>query len=153
MKLDIGCGDFKKEGFLGVDPYMATADYQAPMWELPFPDSSIEEIYSSHALEHISKFEVVPTLTEWQRVIIPGCSIEIHVPDLRWCCQQWLQRQSTDWFMDILFGLQTHPGEFHKTGFTPEIMKRYLVEAGLKLIDHRVVDSHGQPTLVFVATK
>lgn len=152
MKLDIGCGDFKREGYLGVDPFVAT-DYQAPMWELPFEDDSIEAIYSSHALEHISKFEVPLTLDEWRRVLMPGGAIEIHVPDLRWCCEQWLARQGTDWYLDTLFGMQNHPGEFHKTGFTPDILRRYLVDAGLRVINEGAIESHGQPTLCFMVTK
>lgn len=152
MRLDIGCGTFKRQGFIGVDPY-AEADVHASMWSLPFPDDSIEEIYSSHALEHIGKFEVLDTLKEWRRILRPGGKIEIQVPDLRWCCQQWLARQTTDWYLDILFGMQNHPGEFHKTGFTPAIMFDYLKAAGLVLLDEGTIDSHGQPTLCFMVTK
>lgn len=152
MKLDIGCGIYKREGYSGVDPFVET-DYCAPMWALPFPDSSIEGIYSSHALEHIGKAQVVPTLTEWGRVIIPAHDIIIQVPDLRWCCEQWLRRQTDDWYMDIIFGGQGHDGEFHKTGFTPELMRKYLSASGLFLRREGVIDSHGQPTLEFVVTK
>lgn len=152
MKLDIGCGDFKREGFTGVDPFVET-DIQADMWAIPLPDSSVDEIYSSHSLEHISKFQVVPTLTEWKRLIKPGGKIEIQVPDLVWCCEQWLARQSTDWYLDTLFGMQNHPGEFHKTGFTFGIMQGYLNEVGLILLHNATISSHGQPTLVFIATK
>lgn len=152
MKLDIGCGEFKREGYTGVDPYIET-DIQAFMWALPLPDDSVEEIYTSHALEHVSKFEVPLALVEWKRVIIAGGLIEIQVPDLKWCCEQWLARQSTDWYMDILFGQQIHAGEFHKTGFTLPIMQRYLDEVGLILADYKVIESHGQPTLDFFVTK
>lgn len=152
MKLDIGCGDFKRDGFLGVDAFVDT-DFKAPMWAIPLPDHSVDEIYSSHALEHVGKFQVVPTLREWARIIKPDGLITIQVPDLRWCCQQWLARQTTDWYLDILFGMQNHEGEFHKTGFTPEIMQSYLSEAGLTLLKSHTVESHGQPTLEFIITK
>lgn len=152
MKLDIGCGTFKRDGFLGVDPHVDT-DFQAPMWQLPFEDSSIEEIYSSHALEHIGKAQVVPTLAEWKRVIIPGGLITIQVPDLRWCCEQWLRRQSNDWYLDIIFGGQGHEGEFHRTGYTPELMHQYVAQAGLFQKREEVIESHGQPTLQFLVTK
>lgn len=152
MKLDIGCGTFKREGYTGVDYYVET-DIQAPMWAIPLPDNSVDEIYSSHALEHVGKFDVVPTLMEWKRLIRPGGTIELHVPDLRWCCERWLAHQSTDWYMDILFGMQNAEGEYHKTGFTPDIMQRYAANSGLLLVKHGVVESHGQPTLVFFMTK
>lgn len=152
MRLDIGCGTFKRDGYLGVDPYVDT-DFRAPMWQLPFEDSSVDEIYSSHSLEHVGKAQIVPTLVEWRRVIVPRGIIAIQVPDLRWCCEQWLKRQTNDWYMDIIFGGQGHDGEFHKTGFTPELMHIYLQQANLFLMRETVIDSHGQPTLEFVATK
>lgn len=152
MRLDIGCGTFKREGFTGVDAHVDT-DIKAEMWAIPLPDESVDEIYSSHALEHISKFEVVPTLREWYRLLKPNGTAVIEVPDLVWCCQNWLSRQSNDWHMDVLFGMQNHPGEFHKTGFTPALMAAYLQGAGLTLTSYTTIDSHGQPTLQFHVMK
>lgn len=154
MRLDIGCGTFKREGFVGVDiEPTVKPDICAPMWDIPLGDSEVDEIYSSHALEHLAKAEVVPTLTEWRRILKAGGVATIEVPDLRWCCENWLFRQSNDWHMDTIFGNQEHPGEFHKTGFTPAIMEQYLKQAGLTLLSQRTIDSHGQPTLVFEVQK
>lgn len=152
MKLDIGAGKFKKEGFLGVDPF-TDADINAPMWSIPVPDNSVDEIYSSHSLEHIGKREVVPTLREWKRILKPFAFAVIEVPDLVWCCKNWLFRQTNDWHLDVLFGNQEHDGEFHKTGFTVPIMQGYLNEAGLELVSSQTIQSHGQDTLQFVVRK
>ena len=113
----------------------------------------MSEIYSSHSWNSQGKFEVVPTLKEWRRLLVPGGTALIEVPDLVWCVKNWLWRQSTDWHLDVLFGMQNHPGEFHKTGFTPAIMAGYLREAGLELVSQTTIDSHGQPTLQFVVRK
>ena len=154
IRLDVGCGPFKREGFTGVDiDPTCNPDIVAPMWAIPLPDSSVDVLYSSHALEHVSKFEVMPTLSEWRRLLKPGGLMTIEVPDLAWCCQNWLWRRSNDWHMDVLFGQQTAPGEFHKTGFTPELMAVYLQQASLILLSQTTVDSHGQPTLHFEVTK
>lgn len=154
MKLDIGCGNSPREGFQGVDKFIhAYGIMQNDMWDLPFGDNSIDRIYCSHALEHIEKAKIVPTLKEWRRVIKPTGEIEILVPDLEWCCHQWLVHKSNDWWMDILFGNQEHPGEFHKTGFTYDIMKRYIFMAGLVLLHSTTVWSHEQATLQFIMRK
>lgn len=130
INLNIGSGERSKNPeWLGVDPY-TDADIQAFMWDLPFKDNSIDHIYCSNALEHISKFQVVPTLLEWKRVLKPGGKIKIVVPDLEWACRYWVEHQNVNWAMDILYGHQRHEGEYHRTGYSPDILKVYLEAAG-----------------------
>jgi predicted SAM-dependent methyltransferase len=148
MKLDMGAGAFPREGYVTVDAY-TEADIRAPMWDVGLEDGCAETIYSCHALEHVAKAEVVPTLREWARLLKPGGYIEIIVPDLEWCCKEWLVWQTNGWHMDILFGGQGHAGEFHKTGFTFNLMQAYAAEAGLRIERFERVDSHGQPSLYF----
>lgn len=80
MRLDIGCGVSKKEGFAGVDRLLlpgvdVVADLEAP---LPFAADSIDEIHSKSVLEHIEKLETV--LGEFHRVTKAGGRIHIEVP-------------------------------------------------------------------------
>lgn len=156
IRLDIGAGEYPEEGFQTVDvnPDM-NPDICAPMWEIPVPNSSVDVIMSNHALEHVTKFQVVPTLLEWKRIIKPAPEglIVIRVPDLAWCCKAWLQHQQTDWWMDLIFGMCTTEGEQHRTGFTVPIMTKYIEDAGLVLANQYQIDSHGQPTLVFICQK
>lgn len=150
MNLDIGCGRSPLPGYTGVDVVPeVNPDICAPMWDIPLPDSSVNRIFSAHALEHVAKNRVVEVLREWKRLLAPNGTIEIRVPDLVWCCTNWLQHQTNDWHMDTLFGNQQHPGEFHHTGFTRPIMEQYLQAAGLKLDRFEEMWSHSQNTLVF----
>lgn len=155
IRLDIGCGlpANTMQGYTGVDPFVDTADIQAPMWRLPFEDDTITAIMCSHALEHIAKDMIVPSIREWGRVIIPGGEIEIHVPDLKWCLEQWLNIGGTGWELDCIFGNQEHEGEFHKTGFTKDILAQYVRRAGLKITAQSTMFSHNQPTIVIKCTK
>ena len=156
LRLDIGSGDNPREGFTGVDLYSdAEGIVNAPMNALPFPDESVDEIYSSHALEHIGKYEVVPTLHEWWRVMKWNARLTIEVPDLTWVCKNWLSRQTNDWHMDAIFGDQSTPGQYHKTGFTRKIMYGYLEQAGFenREVMSAIVWSHEQDCLVFTLTK
>lgn len=154
MKLDIGCGIFKQEGYTGVDVDQSTnPDICAPMWNIPLPDGSVDEIFSSHALEHVTKFQVVLVLQEWKRLLKPGGVAVIRVPDLAWCCRAWLEHPQTDWWMDIIFGQCTSEGEQHRTGFTNQIMLDYLAQAGLYPRSYHTIESHGQPTLEFIVMK
>jgi len=56
VKIDLACGDNKKEGFLGVDVAETSSvdiihDLNQYPW--PFEDNSVDEINCSHYVEHI----------------------------------------------------------------------------------------------------
>jgi SAM-dependent methyltransferase len=83
VKLDIGCGSKKKEGFIGVDQYaMAGVDIICKVGKdpLPFKDGEVEEIYSSHFFEHLSATERTFLYNEMYRVLAPGAKATIIVP-------------------------------------------------------------------------
>ncbi len=83
-KLEIGA-DFRNpiEGFetlgiygdIGID-YTLDASKR-----MPFVDDSFELIFASHVLEHIPWYQSVDVLSEWRRILEPGGSVEIWVPD------------------------------------------------------------------------
>lgn len=85
IKLDLGCGKSKKEGFLGVDRRAfpgvdVVADLLQP-W--PWADNSVEEIHMSHVLEHFSGVERVHILNEMYRVLVKDGKATITTP--HWC--------------------------------------------------------------------
>ncbi len=154
--LDIGSGPWPKQDYEAVDPYEpdARVDFRCNMWDLPYSDGSVEAIWSSHALEHVPKAKVVPTLAEWHRVLQPGGLLQLEVPDLLWVCRNFLEHPVADWNMDTIFGAQTRDGEYHQTGFTIEILGDYLVATGFTLAEPiSVVFNHGQDTLHAEARK
>jgi hypothetical protein len=80
IKLDLGCGPHKKEGFVGIDIRKFDGvdhvfDMSRDPW--PFADNSVEEAYSAHSLEHIPSKEVeweletvqIPIIGERQRLV------------------------------------------------------------------------------------
>ena len=154
IRLDIGSGPVPEPGHIGIDKYVTLPNIvNADMWDLPYESNEVDGIFSSHALEHIPKKHVIPTLREWHRVLKPGAVAHIRVPDLEWCVTEWLKTKCNDWNMDTIFGNQDHPGEFHLTGFTVEIMHHYLIAAGFVHVQASAIMSHRQRTLVFIATK
>jgi SAM-dependent methyltransferase len=54
VKLDLACGQRPKEGFKGVDLYAPDTEHVDLLkFPWPWPDSSVDELYCSHFLEHI----------------------------------------------------------------------------------------------------
>lgn len=80
MKLDLGCGPYRPEGFIGVDSRLQPGvDIVADLncsW--PFKDSSVVFVRASHIFEHLS--EPLFTMAELFRILKPGGRCEIDVP-------------------------------------------------------------------------
>jgi len=55
VKLDLACGQVPREGFEGVDLYAEQAQHKVDLMKFPFPwdDSSVDELWCSHFVEHL----------------------------------------------------------------------------------------------------
>jgi len=80
-KIDIGCGDKKKDGCLGID-IQKFPDVDIIMDvrndKIPLPDSSVEYVFSSHFLEHTKNTRNL--FKEIGRVCMHGAELEIWTP-------------------------------------------------------------------------
>lgn len=74
MKLDLGCGTRKAEGFTGVDSEaFEGVDVVADLTQAwPWDDASIEEVRSCHFVEHLTNPQRVHFWNELYRVLKPG---------------------------------------------------------------------------------
>lgn len=57
---------------------------------LPFPDASLDALRANHVLEHQSYEVIGDTVAEWARVLRPGATIDIGVPDAKFIARQWV---------------------------------------------------------------
>lgn len=81
VKLDLACGQTKKEGFVGVDiqPLIGVdvvCDLEVYPW--PFPDDSVDEIYCSHYFEHTT--DPMKFMNELYRIMKKGAKGTIMCP-------------------------------------------------------------------------
>jgi predicted SAM-dependent methyltransferase len=157
IKLDIGAGtEPKGNGYIPIDKYYIAPGYICTdMWDLNmFRDGTVDEIYSSHTLEHCEKRLVLPTLKEWYRVLKIGGRIVIEVPDLVWCCQNWLGHRDNGWNMDALFGNGDPPGgQHHLTGFSHSLLQLNVEDAGFHVLYVNTVFNHAQNCIHLEALK
>jgi ubiquinone/menaquinone biosynthesis C-methylase UbiE len=83
IKLDIGCGPNPKEGFDGVDCIKFPAVKHVVKLgsrPLPFAAGSVDEIHSSHFLEHLTQEERCFFMNDVYRVLKPTGSMALVVP-------------------------------------------------------------------------
>jgi len=80
-KLNLGCGQFRKDGFVNIDisPHTrADVVHDLDQFPYPFDDETFGLIEADHLLEHLSTpFRV---MTELNRLLKPGGIIHILVP-------------------------------------------------------------------------
>jgi autotransporter strand-loop-strand O-heptosyltransferase len=154
VKLNIGSGPYLKEGYVNIDKYVPEADQMADGLCLPYENESVSEVYSSHFLEHINKYDNKKALSEWYRILKFDGKIHIEVPDFESIVKNWLDSDDKTGFpMDTIFGLQTREGEEHKFGFTAEILEKILQDFEFTDITINHIFSHGQECLDAVGYK
>ncbi len=142
-KVEVGCGARPRKGYESCDvrdipgvDHVCTAD------SLPFPDGSIDEVYSRHLIEHFTLKEFLKVLAEWNRVLKVGGTVYIICPNILWHLDQILNgrhesffnkdRGSNDryWGFGSLFGWQQDEYDVHKFGYYFELLRDILIEMG-----------------------
>lgn len=71
--------------------------------KFPFPDESIDIIYTSHMLEHLTKDQASFFLYESKRVLRKGGFLRIVIPDLEKLIHDYSQNKDAEEFMDRLY--------------------------------------------------
>lgn len=80
LKLNLGCGNKKKDGFIGVDLYPCeavekVADLNGP---LPFEDNAVSEVWMDNVVEHIR--DLSSLFAELHRICAHGAVITVITP-------------------------------------------------------------------------
>ena len=151
--LELGAGKKKgSNGWLTID-LNRCCDLS---WDLrkgiPFPDNSLEKLYSSHLFEHLSYRESQKFLDECLRVLKPGGTFSICVPNARIYIEAYVNRDTK---LEGFFGHKpaynnttridyvnyvAYLGGEHKHMFDEDSMLHILSEKGFKNVRLRDFD-------------
>jgi hypothetical protein len=88
IKLDLGCGNNPKEGFIGVDLIkFDKVDKVVDLTEGPWPwkDESVLEVNASHFVEHLTSEERILFCNELYRILVPAGKASIITPHWASC--------------------------------------------------------------------
>ena len=105
-----------------------------------FAESTVAEIYASHVLEHLGYQSALPhALAEMRRALMPGAALRVSVPDLAVLAELLVDPsaslQERVHVMRMMFGGQVDENDFHRVGFSFEILAGYLRNAGFEAIE------------------
>lgn len=97
LLIELGAGNRRGQGgWITID---VTKDCDL-VWDLrnglPFPDASVKGIYSSHFFEHLSYKETQILLDECKRVLAPGGTFSICVPNARLFIEAYFKPDASD---------------------------------------------------------
>jgi len=155
-RLHLGCGNIKLEGFCNVDALETiAADVIDDIRVLrKFPDGSAKEIYACHVLEHFAHDEVQPLLKRWLKVLQPGGVLRISVPDIDRIVRIYHKnfkhfetRGNSPW-VGLIYGGQSTPYDFHKTGFNANWLAYQLELCGYECCEEYPHEPHFVPGTV-----
>lgn len=80
MRLHLGCGRKKLEGWINCD--LHDSDMDMDIRQLPFADDSADEIMAIHCVEHFYVHEIMKVLRDWHRALKSGGVMTVELPCL-----------------------------------------------------------------------
>ncbi|MBP5973257.1 methyltransferase domain-containing protein [Brasilonema sp. CT11] len=180
LKLNLGCGSHIPSGWVNVDYALGAWIAKLPVlsiinkkfkiinfdWsdkifmhdlrkKFPWEDNSVDVVYSSHTLEHLSKTEGQHFLKECHRVLKPNGIIRIIVPDLRYIVNKYTQGEiAADEMLDELYVSYDSPRDGalkrrlapfirfpHKCMYDTPALLRIMSEIGFEVASRQAFES------------
>lgn len=135
MKLNIGCGYNRREGWLNLDASAdSAADRLMPAHDLAFPPASVSEIKAQQLVEHLGFFRTRFFLSECWRVLIPGGALTLETPHIEKTFGVFLNgdRRAKEAALGWIYGSET-PGMNHLYCFPGDLLAEILVGAGFEV--------------------
>jgi predicted SAM-dependent methyltransferase len=132
-QVHLGCGLVDVPGWINIDIRPAPhIHFRSGVEHLPMlADASVDRIYCSHCLEHISHLRTKDVLTEWRRVLKPGGVLQLSVPDFDLLLHAYVELgNDMEGILCPLMGAQTYAANFHQTMFNERYLTSLLQQAG-----------------------
>ena len=143
MKLHVGCGTNKLDGWINIDGVKSCQpdlvhDLSTP---LPYEDLSADELKAEGVLEHLDKYMRYCVFADWARTLKVGGLIHIGVPDFKKLLSRFFKFKFDD-FVDTFFGenmweSNIYIGHFgnHKWGYSQASLTAFIRQFGIEPIE------------------
>jgi predicted SAM-dependent methyltransferase len=135
--LNLGAGSLSHPAFINIDALPAwSTHYIRSITNLSnFSDNSVDMVYASHCLEHISHSLTAATLREWRRVLKPGGVLRIGVPNFDSLLRIYhANGHDIEMIQGILCGGQDYPLNVHLRQFTDKSLTQLFKDVGFERV-------------------
>jgi predicted SAM-dependent methyltransferase len=159
IKIHAGCGkrDFGS-GWFNIDMANFPHIHHQDIGKLPFPDNSVDLIYSAHTIEYFDRQEVIPLLLEWKRSLKPGGIMRLAVPNFCMLAKLYMDgKYPLKNLLGPMYGRMDVGNKliYHKTVYDCVDLMELLSSIGMKNLrrynwqdtEHAQFDDHSQAYL------
>lgn len=135
MKLNVGCGNTKLDGYINIDvDETLTPDLVHNIIEkpLPYEKDSVDQIVFFHTIEHISKRFHISIVREFFRVLKPNGEVWITFPDFEKCVERWKDNYhgQREFYEATIYGRQASLSDYHVCICTVDYVAKLLLQWG-----------------------
>jgi predicted SAM-dependent methyltransferase len=115
---------------------------------VPLPDGCAAELHSYHFLEHVYAWEAPALVAEWRRLLAPGGSLVLELPNLAAACKNMLAGMNAQMVMFPLYGDPSHKDPFmcHRWAYTQATVTALLEAGGFGKVKILPPQTHGRRT-------
>lgn len=147
MRLHLGCGKRRFDGFINID--LHDSDLDCDIRFLPFDPNSADEIIAIHVAEHFYVREILKILRGWYEILKPGGTMVLELPCLDKVLEHFKKGSPENFTLWALYGdPNTHKdGEpaLHKWCWSKDQMRQLLKAVGFDDVIEEVPQFH-QPS-------
>jgi len=149
-KINLGAGsDIRNPGWLNIDiqPFPGV-DFVCDARDLEsIEDNSVKFLVAQHLLEYIPRQDMLPTLKEWHRILLPDGLLEIRTTDISQLTKAlYLNGISLEMglhdemVISLLYGQQLTEYDTRYNGFTPSFFQGVLIGCGFTIQGNVIED-------------
>lgn len=136
-KLHLGCADRILDGFINIDMLpLDGVDLIENVETLEsFENGSVDLIYASHVLEHISRRRYKQVLKRWYDLLNDGGTLRLSVPDLKKWFEYYFESGNFRTLLSALYGGQKDEYDYHCMGWDEQTLVEDLLQIGFKKVE------------------
>lgn len=144
LRLHLGAGANRLPGWVNVDLLGMGSDLAWDLRrQLPFPDASAQAAFLEHVIEHFTLADALALLEECHRVLRPGGTIRVGVPDLERYIRSYIgdreliEQARPNRPTSLLALAEVTQFHGHRSAYDAETLIMLLEEAGFIDVDVR----------------
>ena len=141
LRLNLGYGHAPLDGYINIDGReLSHVDVIADLTALPFEKGEVDEIFSSHVLEHFPQEQLRRQLLPyWGSLLKPGGIFRAVVPDTEFMIREYCNNSYPyACLREATFGVQDNDWGFHFNMFSRDQLSTLLTEAGFSNVQFEI---------------
>lgn len=138
VKINLGCGPQDIQGYINIDMRdLPNVDVVTDILHLPFETEEVDEILTSHLIEHFTimkmKNEIMPY---WFNILKKGGKLVSILPNIGVMAEKYADGNlEFDSLASLISGGQEYEGNYHLAVYNPDRLERILRETGFSHIE------------------